>query len=191
MHYARVIHGYHGCDATVAQQLLEGGSFAPSENDYDWLGRGVYLWEYGPDRALRFAQEKQRRGKVQTPAVVGVVVQLGRCFDLFDTRFTVALAGAHEAWSAPLRARGVPLPVNAGPAPDYRLRRLDCAVLNWYLDKLAASGVVYDTVRGGFVEGNPVFEGSGIAQETHIQIAVRNQDCIVGVFRPRLERRLP
>jgi hypothetical protein len=191
VHYARVVHGYHGCDAAVAEQLLAGEPFEPSENDYDWLGRGVYFWEFGLDRAFRFAVDQQRRGKVQTPAVVGAVVQLGNCFDLLDTRFTTALASGYTRWKALMEAGGVPLLVNAGRAPEYKLRRRDCAVINWYLDEVAAAGLRYDTVRGGFVEGGPVYEGSGLAAETHLQIAVRNPACIVGVFRPRLERRTP
>ncbi len=32
----------------------------------------------------------------------------------------------------------------------------------------------------------PVFSGSALLRETHIQVAVRNPDCILGVFRPTL-----
>jgi hypothetical protein len=41
-------------------------------------------------------------------------------------------------------------------------------------------------VRGGFLEGEPVFPGSGILRESHIQISVRNPTCVLGVFRPRV-----
>ena len=40
-----------------------------------------------------------------------------------------------------------------------------------------------DTVKGVFIEGRPVYEGSGFYERTHIQIAVQNYDCIKGVFR--------
>ena len=66
------------------------------------------------------------------------------------------------------------------------MRKRDCAVLNWYLEALENSGGPrYDTVRGCFLEGGPAFSGSKISKEAHIQIAVRNPDCILGVFRPR------
>ena len=68
MRYDRTVIGYHGCDVTVAGRLLDGDTFTPSENDFDWLGSGIYFWEYGADRALRFAEEQKNRGKVQTPA---------------------------------------------------------------------------------------------------------------------------
>ncbi len=189
MHYDRDVYGYHGCDAQVAARLLAGDPFLPSDNDYDWLGRGVYFWEYGPERALRFAEEQQRRGKVSTPAVVGAVLQLGRCFDLLDTEFTALLRASYARWKEQMQASGLPIPRNRGSAPDRKLRKLDCAVLNWCLDEMAAAGEHYDTVRSGFTEGEPVYEGAGIASETHIQIAVRNPDCILGVFHPRMMRR--
>ena len=50
--YNRTIIAYHGCDTATAEQLLAGGSFQKSENKYDWLGEGIYFWEFGPDRAL-------------------------------------------------------------------------------------------------------------------------------------------
>jgi hypothetical protein len=187
VHEDRTVVGYHGCDAQVAARLLEGAPFVPSTNDYDWLGHGIYFWEYGPDRAARFALEQQRRGKVQVPAVVGVVVRLGTCFDLLDTRFTADLAQAYARWAALLRAQHRPLPSNTGRDPDRKLRRRDCAALNWYLAAAAATGTVYDTVRCAFVEGVPVFEGSAIHHETHLQVAVRNPRCIVRVFDPTIE----
>lgn len=40
-----------------------------------------------------------------------------------------------------------------------------------------------DSVRGVFTEGKPIYPGAGFDEKTHIQIVVRNQDCIKGVFR--------
>jgi hypothetical protein len=56
--------------------------------------------------------------------------------------------------------------------------------LNFYLDWLQQRGAGFDTVRCGFIEGDRAFPGSGIFQQSHIQIAVRNPACILGVFRP-------
>lgn len=39
------ILGYHGCDSEDASKLIDGNQFKPSQNDYDWLGHGVYFWE--------------------------------------------------------------------------------------------------------------------------------------------------
>lgn len=67
MQYDRTVIAYHGCDAETAERLLRGESFKKSQNDYDWLGEGIYFWEYGADRALKFAQDQKRRGKVTNP----------------------------------------------------------------------------------------------------------------------------
>ena len=186
MKYDRTIVAYHGCDAEIAERLLRGDPFKKSQNDYDWLGEGIYFWEYGADRAMKFARDQQRRGKVTTPAIVGALIQLGRCFDLMDTRFTDELPVAFEMLKEMHDRDGQPLPTNAGKTPDKRLRRRDCAVLNTYLTRLEEKGVFYDTVRCGFVEGPPAFEGSGIRHQSHVQIAVRNSACVVGVFRPTM-----
>lgn len=183
--YDRLIIGYHGCDVETAERLLDGEPFVPSENAYDWLGRGVYFWEHGPDRALQFAHVQVKRGRVRRPAVVGAVLQLGNCFDLLDTHSTEALAAFYPLWERAVRARGDNLPVN-----DARhLRRfLDCAIINAYLPVAErAAGRPYDTVRGCFTEGGPAFAGSGITRQAHIQIAVRSEACITGVFRPKLK----
>jgi len=89
-----------------------------------------------------------------------------------------------------VRDSGLPLPENAGETPDHKLRRLDCAVFNWLFDTYAErAAVYYDSVRGGFSEGVSAFPGSGIQRETHVQVAIRNPACILGVFRPTPHRR--
>jgi len=156
--YDRTVIAYHGCDARTADRILSGEPFKPSANDYDWLGSGIYFWEFGYDRALRFAAQEKRRGKVKKPAVVGAVVQLGNCFDLMDTKFTEELAVAFEMLKIVHEETGQPLPKNDGKTPDKKMRRLDCAVLNLYFTRLVERGEEYDTVRCGF-EGPPAFEG--------------------------------
>ncbi len=64
------------------------------------------------------------------------------------------------------------------------LRDLDCAVINLVHQARSDAGrPALDTVRGVFVEGKPVYEGSGVSEKTHIQISVCNPECIKGVFR--------
>ncbi|NOY93111.1 MAG: hypothetical protein GXP55_18155 [Deltaproteobacteria bacterium] len=183
MKYDRLILGYHGCTAADARIILSGNSFHQSENDYDWLGAGIYFWERGPDRALRFIQQKLKRKKSHAkPAVVGALIQLGTCFDLLDTHNTRGLRATYQRFVRAMESANVPIPTNAGAAPDHKLRRLDCAVLNYYL----AQSPHYQTVRGCFHEGAEAFPGSGIRTEAHIQIAVRDPACIIGTFRPTM-----
>lgn len=185
MRYDRTVIGYHGCDLETAQGLLNGSKkFEASTNRYDWLGHGIYFWEYGPDRAWQFAEFQRQRGHVQTPAVVGAVIQLGRCFDLLDTQNTRALAEFYPEWQRRMQEDGRAIPHNRGTPPDYKGRYLDCAVLNNYLQVATEMETNYDTVRGVFQEGGVAYPGAGIRLESHIQIAVRASDCILGVFRP-------
>jgi hypothetical protein len=58
--------------------------------------------------------------------------------------------------------------------------------LNTYFVSREHAGDRFDTVRCGFTEGARAFPGSGIFRKSHIQIAVRNPACILGVFRPTL-----
>jgi hypothetical protein len=46
---------------------------------------------------------------------------------------------------------------------------------------------VFDSTRGVFTEGGPVFNGAGIFEKSHIQICIRNPNCIKGFFLPRKE----
>jgi hypothetical protein len=190
--YHRLIVGYHGCDRSVVEQvLLQGESLRPSDNLFDWLGKGVYFWEYAPQRALEFAREQQQRGKVETPAVLGVYLHLGRCFDLNDTYNTAQLSEAFVRWEAALSSQNLDLPENrkvGRNSEDLLLRFRDCALLNWYMDLLdaSASDCYYQTVRGVFVEGGLAYPGAAIHTKTHTQIAVRDLSCILGYFLPNL-----
>jgi hypothetical protein len=80
---------------------------------------------------------------------------------------------------------GRSLPENRGP--EGKRRELDCLVINSCLQDMLRDGLVYDTVRGAFLEGAPAYPGAGFSRESHIQIAVRNSSCILGVFRPNIE----
>jgi hypothetical protein len=191
--YDRTVIAYHGCSQETADRLLAGGSFTVSENDYDWLGRGIYFWEFGPDRARRWAEARAtKRG--ETAGVVGALVQLGNCFDLLDTRYAADLASAYESWASSRDDPRVALPTNDGNDPDRRLRRRDCALLNWYLDRLEkVGGVRYDTVRSVFVEGPPIYEGGGfLSRKSHsdrCQRTPRSWRTSGGVRRAKCSRR--
>lgn len=188
--YERLIIGYHGCDRALGEKvLLTGHGLRPSDNDYDWLGRGIYFWEHGPSRALEWADEMKARGKVQEPYVLGAFIHLGRCFDLTDTAATRRL----RPWFAKLKdsfdQAGLPMPENR-PAKtsdhDLLLRDLDCAVLNFGLQGLDLDepAAAVQTVHGVFPEGTAAYPGARIMTKTHVQIAVRDIACILGYFRP-------
>jgi hypothetical protein len=184
---ASFVLGYHGCDRATAEKLLQNEPFEPSENDYDWLGSGIYFWESNPDRAMDWAKRQVELKKTQgvdlEPFVVGAIIDLGFCLDLMSSNGTRAVEEAHSIFQAFLSLSGIQPPKNIGGV-DRPLRKLDCAVVNYLHDMRARRGEPsFDTVRGLFPEGETLYPGSGFRRETHVQICVRNQANIHGVFR--------
>lgn len=165
--------------------------FSASENDYDWLGSGIYFWEANPLRGLEFARELQRRprsgSKITEPYVVGAAIDYGFCLDLLSSAGVEAVAAAYENYRQVSEAAGTQMPENS-VGEDLLKRNLDCAVIN-HLHGLRAAGTLdpFDTVKGAFREGKPLYENSGFYRKTHVQICVRNPICIKGVFRVRPE----
>ena len=49
--------GFHGCDESTRDEVINGGNLNPSLNSYDWLGNGIYFWEADPQRALEWAEQ--------------------------------------------------------------------------------------------------------------------------------------
>jgi hypothetical protein len=187
--YQRSIIAYHGCDETVVTNVLTlGHQLKPSENDYDWLGHGTYFWEYGPRRALEWAKASK---KIKKPAILGAIINLGSCFDLLDTAYTRLLKELFPFYCEECEKRGVPIPQNlpaGGEASGDLLRRhLDCAVINWCLNLLERKDFHFHSVRGVFSEGDAAYAGSKIMEKSHIQIAVRDVNAIVGFFKPALD----
>jgi hypothetical protein len=91
--YARIVFGFHGTDPAFAERLIRGevavADWSPSANEYDWLGHGIYFWEFAPDRARAWA------GK---GGVVGAIIALGTCLDLTEIKYTDRLAHAYADW---------------------------------------------------------------------------------------------
>jgi len=187
--------GFHGCDASVAEKVFAGrADLKPSENDYDWLGHGVYFWEQNPRRALDYARllkkypQRNRRAIVRRPAVVGAIIDLGLCLNLLDAQFLALVRDAFAHLEKSAAVTGMPLPRNrsVGKSGDLLLRNLDCSVIETAheLRNLGAFAP-FSTVRGVFVEGAPLYDGAGFHAESHIQICVRDTRCIKGYFRVR------
>lgn len=182
--------GYHGCDRSVAESLLNLTPFEPSNNEWDWLGHGIYFWEANPLRGLEFARtlqrwrtEKGRGPRIDEPYVVGATIELGYCLDLLSSTGTQAVLSAHKDFLDYCEEASISPPRNQGGS-DSLFRMLDCAVINHlHTVRMKTELPPFDTVRGAFMEGGELYEGSGFQKRTHIQICVRNPSCIKGVFR--------
>lgn len=182
--------GFHGCDKKVADKLFYGeiNHLKKSSNDYDWLGHGIYFWENNPDRALEFAQEQQKRkgSNIKDPAIIGAIINLGHCCNLLDKRYLEQVKFAYESFKDVMEQQGVTLPENRDiPGnSDLLLRHGDCAIIEYMHSLVEENGIGFDSVRGGFFEGEELYPNSGFKSKNHIQICVRNPNCIKGYFRP-------
>lgn len=201
-----VVFGFHGCDQSVFDQVVKQGEhLSASENDYDWLGHGIYFWEGSYDRALQWAKDSP---KIENPAVVGAVIKLGNCIDLLDPVYLKQAQAAFQILSSEFDTLDKPLPKNKLKDKNgiTFLRELDCQVI-MRLHQMNNEGIAsdlgllevkgknkrsiqnhpsfFDSVRGMFPEGDPLYENAGFQDQNHIQLCIVNPNAIIGYFDPR------
>jgi hypothetical protein len=178
----------------VGEAVLGGKSaLKPSENDYDWLGPGIYFWVDSQDRGLQWAKEHAALGteevgtKVNDPFVIGAFIYPGLCLNLTDYGVASELLSAHATLSQSLGRTITELPKNTIRDADsgtYLKRNLDCAVVKTVHTLREGSEIEpYQTVYGVFEEGEPLYKNAGFRKKTHVQIAVIDPECILGYFR--------
>lgn len=186
-----IIYGFHGMDKDAALPiLLKEDNFKHSNNAYDWLGNGVYFWENNYERAKQYAVEDKNRknSKIKEPFVLGAIIELGNCLDLFDQKHIDFLKFSYEEMLNSLKLQNKVLPVNKKFGQndfDFKCRELDCAVIRYAHTLAKNAGKQFDSVRAAFLEGNPLYEGAKFYEKNHIQVAILNPNCIKGIFYPR------
>jgi hypothetical protein len=149
------------------------------------LGPGIYFWESTPARALNYANTLAHHPHHDTPCirdpyVIGAIIEPGNCLNLLDPDQLPLLKVAYETYREVREKSGLPVPVNKrglladGIKDQYHMiRLLDCAVfkhLHTMMKEL--NHPPFDTIRGLFREGEPVFPGAEIMDKDHIQICV-------------------
>lgn len=180
-----LVLGFHGCDESIVEDILLGKrQLKESKNDYDWLGHGIYFWENSLSRAWEYAKKNKKK-----PAVIGCALDLGHCLDLVDYQNLTYVKEAYEILVETIRLSGFELPQNRtgkNSGTDLVVRRLDCAVIQTLHQARETNGQKeFDSVRGVFWEGEDLYPGAGFKEKNHIQICVRNPNCIKGLFLPR------
>lgn len=183
--YNRTVVGYHGTTRDAADTMVNGSPIAPSTNDDDWLGHGVYFWEHAPKQAWWWAQ--RRYGK--RAAVVGAMIRLGRCLDLLDPSNVDLLTEARQALGSELRKAGLAVPANHNTH-----KFLDCVVFNHLYKTMDSAGHRFETCRAVFVpmQGGRMprlWTRSGVFRGGHIQISIREPANIVALWHVREDGR--
>ena len=188
---SNIVYGFHGCDKSIRDSVINGDILKKSVNSYDWLGSGIYFWENDPDRAYDWAIQlsKRKQSSIKIPTIIGAVIDLGNCLDLMKLSSTEPLRVGYQLLKESYNKEGKKLPknINLGSNTDILLRYLDCAVINQFIDFANESDTFnkYDSVRGYFTEGDYIYPGATFKEKTHIQICVINPNCIKGFFIPR------
>ncbi len=183
--------GYHGCDKKVGEKILSGkANLNFSENNYDWLGNGIYFWENDPTRAIDYAKsikDNPERGNIKEPFVIGAVIDLGHCLNLLECNSLQVLKQGYVLLKKALEKSQIPLPENLHPLHeenDLLLRNLDNAVITMvHTYNKESNSLEYDSVRAAFWEGEDLYPNAGFKEKNHIQICVRNKKCVKGLFR--------
>jgi len=194
--YHRTVVGYHGTGLTAALRIVNRiEDFRWSEKDYDWLGRGIYFWEYAPKQALAFAKVRQRQYQKKNPktpkderrateplAVIACMIRLGFCLDLTEPENIKYLGEIYQSYKENMELTGDPLPGN-----DHQYRKLDRAVFEYAYGVIEESepNLKVDTARGVYVpkDGTKrIWKGSWISRDTHIQLCVRNSASLLGAW---------
>lgn len=164
--------GFHGTSRAAVPHLLA-GEIEQSDQHFEWLGTGFYLWQESPWRAQAWAVD--RFG--DDAALVAARVSLDGCLDLLNPYWQRELAEADDQYVAECLADGR-APAQNRPSGN---RARDCSAVNWYCDRAAAEGLHVRSVRAIFEEGEPIFEASAIRALSHIQIAVRDPSVILEI----------
>lgn len=188
----QLVVAYHGCDRATEEALISGelSQLTPSDNPYDWLGPGVYFFQDDWRRALMFAQASAERPSrrltrrpIKNPAVVGAVLRLSVVLDVSTQDGIDAFRAAYQS----LKASEIKLKQNRASSAedtDIIVRALDRQVFKFLHQMYEDQGLPpLDAVRGAFPQGEAVAPTSAIFANSHVQIALRNPDCVLGYFR--------
>ncbi|HSZ86204.1 MAG TPA: hypothetical protein VK787_09250 [Puia sp.] len=193
-----LIIGFHGCDKKVRDEIINSQSMLRySKNDYDWLGNGMYFWENNAHRAMQFATDQKknpRKGRepIKNPAVLGAILDLGFCLDLIEKEFIELAKDSYNLLAYSFKLLNIPLPENTSikDSKELLIRKLDCAVIeNVHRYRAQKNLRQFDSVRGVFIEGERIYHDSGFFDKSHMQICVRNPNCVKGFFIPRAENK--
>jgi len=188
--YPSLLIGFHGCKKSKGKALLDGSlPFEPSEKRYDWLGTGMYFWENNSSRAYEWALGRTRPTDIDDePVVVGAVIDLGHCLNLLDFETMQLLKRHYNIVRDKSVKAGRDIPENIRKTG---LHYLDCAVIESVHEYIKdepdnIEGLQpFDSVRAAYIEGDSLYPRAGFNEKNHIQICIRNPNCIKGYFLPR------
>ncbi len=181
---------FHGCDETVRDKIVKSSTehLWHSAARWEWLGDGMYFWENSYDKALEWANYikdhpiPNNSSKISKPSVLGAMVDLKNCLDFLDAKYLKLLKVSYD-----MIKDSPKLPKNSGTTEDMTIRKLDYYVIQNIHTFTEKSGLPqFDSVRSIFWEGDKPYPDAGFRDKNHIQVCIRNKECIKGYFIPRI-----
>lgn len=100
-------------------------------------------------------------------------IDLDGCIDLLDTEWEGVISKAYEDFYAMMERNNKPIPKQRG-----KVHTLDREVLNFLAGLLTVRGFSVRSIRASFPEGGPLYPGSSLTRQGHVQIAVRDLTAI-------------
>jgi len=179
--YHRTIVGFHGTRLEKALAVVSGREeLEVSRSGHDWLGHGIYFWEYGPKQAWLWAKQRYPREEI---AVVGAMIRLGNCLDLVDSDNARMLRNWYDEMVEERKTTGKKVPKNVRSK-----KYLDCQVMEYAYDRfLRMEGESVDSARAVYVPSGSekqkrLWPSSWMSYDTHTQICIRNAVNILGCW---------
>lgn len=165
--------GFHGCDENIRDAVVNGSKMLNySRNKYDWLGSGIYFWENDYERALDFAQNHPAK-TIRQPTVLGAVIDPGYCLNLVNTMDRRLILDSYSIYKQHL----------SGIHNKNDLRTLDYRVIeNLHNMRQSLNQPPFESIRSAFTEGPELYPGAGFREKDHIQLCIRNPNCIKAFF---------
>ncbi|GHV23638.1 hypothetical protein FACS189428_7390 [Clostridia bacterium] len=116
-----------------------------------------------------------------------LIRELGYCLDFMESKYLEMLKPAYNYVKNNFSSMMPDIPKNRKDlSGDYLLRDRDCTVIETlHLLRIDNHQTPFDSVRGVFWEGEDLYPGAGMKEKNHIQICVRNINCIKAFFIPR------
>lgn len=173
--------GFHTTEFDVADSVVNKNIRIDGNRDEkEWLGKGVYVWPDSVEMALAWVRIGVANKWLKSPAIIKYDIDPGLCLDVNNEKNYAELREAYNYLKDAHSKLNSDMPVNERILNGVPINRfLDCFVIET-VDFLRRVKKLprYDTVKGMFEDGQPVFPGAAVKDKTHIQMAVRNHNCL-------------
>lgn len=183
-----LLRGFHATSQERAKEIESSNRFHLSDNEWDWLGMGVYFYQDTLGFTRRWAEEKHG-GSIENPAVFAADIEYDGFLDLIEHETIVELKSfmAQLQTASPTAFEKARKGQKGRAAEKERWRPrahpLDCLIINEAARARELDGKPFRAIRSIFYDGDRLHQNSDIFDRQHIQIAVRDLTLIKRVWR--------